>query len=238
MTKKILLAAVIAALFTAFFLFDLGQYFTLAYVKASQARFTALYAGNPLPVLGGFMLLYILVSALALPAAAPVLSLAGAAVFGFWPTLAAVSFASTIGATLACMAARYLLRGFVERTFAATIAKINANIATEGPFYLFTLRLVPLFPFFAINLAMGLTAMRLRTFYWVSQVGMLAGTAAYVNAGTELGHIESLSGILSPGVLVSFAILGVFPLAAKKMVAAVRVARTRKAAATTKGEKA
>ncbi|MBW1989263.1 MAG: TVP38/TMEM64 family protein [Deltaproteobacteria bacterium] len=143
------------------------------------------------------------------------MTLAGGAVFGFWVTLLVVSFASSIGATLACLAARFVVGDFVQRRFSRRLAAINRGVEREGGVYLFTLRLVPLFPFFLINLAMGLTRMPLWKFYWVSQAGMLPGTAVYVNAGTQLGRIDSVSGVLSPRVVASFVLLGVFPLAAK-----------------------
>jgi uncharacterized membrane protein YdjX (TVP38/TMEM64 family) len=171
------------------------------------------------------MLIYIVITTLSLPGAT-VMTLAGGALFGFFITLAAVSFASTIGATLACFISRYLLRDWVEEKFGDKLAVINEGLEKEGIFYLFMLRLIPLFPFFIINLVMGLTRINLSTFYWVSQVGMLAGTAVYVNAGKELGKIDSLSGILSPGLIISFVILGVFPLAVKKIVNILRAPQT------------
>jgi uncharacterized membrane protein YdjX (TVP38/TMEM64 family) len=224
MGKRIALVVLLAALAGAFLAFDLGRFLTLDYVKSSQARFAAVYAQHTALVLGAYFALYVLATALSLPGAT-VMTLAGGALFGFWPCLAVVSFASTVGATLACAVARFLLRGLVRNRFGPMLAKVDTGVEREGAFYLFTLRLVPVFPFFAINLAMGLTSMRLATFYWVSQLGMLPGTAVYVNAGRELGRIDSLSGILSPGLLLSFALLGVFPLAAKKAVALIRARR-------------
>ncbi|MFN3292454.1 MAG: FAD-dependent oxidoreductase, partial [Gemmobacter sp.] len=164
---------------------------------------------------------YVGVTALSLPVAVW-MTLAAGALFGFWWGLLLVSFAASLGATLAFLAARYLLRDAVRRRFGARMQGIEAGLARDGAFYLFALRLVPLVPFFAVNLAMGLTAMRTATFYLVSQAGMLAGTAVYVNAGTQLAQLDSLSGILSPGMLVSFALLGLFPLAARGAVAWVR----------------
>jgi uncharacterized membrane protein YdjX (TVP38/TMEM64 family) len=155
------------------------------------------------------------------------MTLAGGALFGFFIGLAAVSFASTIGATLACFVSRYLLRGWVEEKFGDRLSAINSGIEKEGAFYLFMLRLIPVFPFFIINLLMGLTRIKLVTFYWVSQLGMLAGTAVYVNAGKEIGKIDSLSGILSPGLIISFVILGIFPLAVKKIVNVVQAHRAK-----------
>lgn len=213
--QRLILVAVLAGLMACWFLFDLGQYFTLEAFKQSRADFIATYEANKLLFVAGYFLLYVTVTALSLPAAT-LLTLAGGAVFGLGLGLLVVSFASTIGATLACMASRFLLRDWVQGRLGSKLGAINQGVEREGPFYLFSLRLIPVFPFFAINLGMGLTPMPLRTFYWVSQLGMLPGTAVYVNAGTELGKLESLSGILSPGLLISFVLLGLFPLAAKK----------------------
>ena len=146
------------------------------------------------------------------------MTLAGGAMFGFWVGIIVVSFASTIGATLACFVARFLLRDWVQNKFGEKLSAINKGIENEGAFYLFSLRLVPIFPFFVINLAMGLTSLKLLTFYWVSQIGMFPGTIVFVNAGKELGKIESLSGILSPGLIISFIILGLFPITVKKLL--------------------
>lgn len=212
--KLIILGLIIAAIL-AFWLLDLGQYFSLDYIKSSQARFQQYYAQHPGLMLGGYFVVYVLVTAFSLPGAA-VMTLLGGALFGFWWTLLVVSFASSIGATIACFFARFVLGRWVQNKFGDKLGPINRGVEREGAFYLFTLRLVPIFPFFVINLVMGLTKMRLWTFYWVSQVGMLAGTAVYTNAGKELGQISSLSGILSPGLIISFVILGLFPLAVKK----------------------
>jgi dihydrolipoamide dehydrogenase len=216
-TTKLVLVAVIAALIAAFFVFDLGQYLTLDYLKARQHDFQQFYSANRALTLGSYFLIYVAVTALSLPGAA-IMTLAGAALFGFWPALIVVSFASSIGATLAFLVSRFLLRDWVQARFGERLRAVNAGIEKEGAFYLFTLRLVPIFPFFVINLVMGLTPMRTRTFYWVSQLGMLAGTMVFVNAGTQLGQIETLSGILSLPLLISFALLGVFPLLARKGV--------------------
>ncbi len=216
--KKILLLALLAALAGAFFAFGLGDAFSLASIKANQTRFALFYAENPALTLGGFFLLYVAVTALNLPGAT-ILGLAGGALFGFWAGVAVISFASSIGATLACALSRYLFRAAVLRRFGDRLAGINEGVAREGAYYLFTMRLIPAIPFFVINMVMGLTSMRLFTFYWVSQIGMLPGTAVYVNAGRELGSIDSLSGVLSPGLLLSFILLGVFPLIVKKALA-------------------
>ncbi len=215
LAKKLIIVAAIIGLVVAFRLLQLDQYFTLAYIKASQEEFQLLYSENRLTVLGSYMGIYIVVTALSLPGAA-VMTIAGGALFGLVAGTVAVSFASTIGATLACFAARFLLRDWVQQKVGDRLSKLNDGIAREGSFYLFTLRLIPLFPFWLINLAMGLTKMRLVTFYWVSQVGMLPGTIVYVNAGKELAKIDSLEGIMSPSLLFSFVLLGVFPLIVKK----------------------
>jgi uncharacterized membrane protein YdjX (TVP38/TMEM64 family) len=167
------------------------------------------------------MLVYIVATALSLPGAA-VLTLAGGATFGLVTGTVVVSFASTIGATLACLVSRFLLRDWVQDRFRERVGAINRGIEAEGSFYLFTLRLIPVFPFFVINLVMGLTKMRAWTFYWVSQAGMLAGTIVYVNAGRELGKLEGIEGILSPGLILSFVLLGIFPITIKKLMGAYR----------------
>jgi pyruvate/2-oxoglutarate dehydrogenase complex dihydrolipoamide dehydrogenase (E3) component/uncharacterized membrane protein YdjX (TVP38/TMEM64 family) len=222
---KILLAIAVIALIAAFFFFDLDRFLTLGYLESQQQAFQDYYHAHRLWTLLAYFASYVLVTALSLPGAA-VMTLAGGALFGFWPALLVVSFASTIGATLAMLVARFLLRDWVQGKFGDKLRTINAGIAKEGALYLFSLRLVPIFPFFLINLAMGLTPLRATTFYWVSQLGMLAGTAVYVNAGTQLGQLESAGGILSPALLLSFALLGLFPLAAKKLVAIVKEQQT------------
>ena len=214
---KLALVGIIVLLVIAFFAFDLHRYLTLEYLKERQHAFADFYAANRVLTVTIYFLLYVAVTALSLPGAA-VMTLAGGALLGFWVALVTVSFASTIGATLAFLVSRFLLRDWVQQKFGDKLTTINEGIDREGGFYLFTLRLFPLIPFFAINLAMGLTTMRTLTYYWVSQIGMLAGTVVYVNAGTQLGKIESAAGILSPGIIVSFAILGIFPLIAKKII--------------------
>jgi uncharacterized membrane protein YdjX (TVP38/TMEM64 family) len=215
--QRLLIVAAIVVAVILFKVLGLGHYLTLDYLKASQDKFSQLYGENRLAVITAYMAIYITVTALSLPGAA-VMTLAGGAMFGFWIGFVVVSFASTIGATLACFVARFLLRDWVQNRFGDKLSTMNNGIEKEGAFYLFSLRLVPIFPFFVINLAMGLTTMKLVTFYWVSQIGMLPGTMVYVNAGKELGQIESLSGILSPGLILSFVILGVFPITVKKLL--------------------
>jgi uncharacterized membrane protein YdjX (TVP38/TMEM64 family) len=213
--KKVAVALIAVTIVLLFILFDLNRYFTLSYIKASQEKFALLYADHPVLVIGCYMTLYVLITSVSLPGAA-VLTLLGGALFGLWIGTLVVSFASTIGATVACFVARFLLRDWVQKKLGDKIAPVNTGIEKEGAFYLFTLRLIPIFPFWAINLVMGLTKIPLLTFYWVSQVGMLAGTIVYINAGNQLAKINSLSGILSPGLIVSFVLLGIFPITVKK----------------------
>ena len=200
-----------------YFAFDLGQFLNLQTLKAQQENIATFQSAKPALTVLIFFCLYVLTTAVSLPGAA-LLTLASGAIFGvFWGTLIA-SFASSLGATLALIMSRFLLRDWVMQRFGQRLATIDEGIKHEGAFYLFTLRLVPAFPFFLVNLLFGLTAMKARTFYWVSQLGMFAGTAAYVNAGTQLGKIDSLSGVLSPAVLGSFLLLGTLPLIARKIV--------------------
>lgn len=214
----------ICALVGAFFAFDLDQFFSLDYFRSQQGAITDYYDANPWRAAFLFFVIYVAVTGLSLPGAA-IMTLAVGAVFGLlWGTVL-VSFASTIGATLAFLASRFLLRDMVQRKFGDKIRSVNRGIEKDGAFYLFTLRLVPLFPFFVINLVMGLTPIRTSVFFLVSQVGMLAGTLVYVNAGTQVAQIESVSGILSPSLIGSFVLLGIFPLFAKKMVEFIKARR-------------
>ncbi|HYO28922.1 MAG TPA: FAD-dependent oxidoreductase, partial [Azonexus sp.] len=215
--RKLALVVALGLAIAAFYAFDLGQYLNLQTLKNKQAAIAAFHADSPFLSSAAYFVIYVLATALSIPGAV-LLTLAGGAVFGlFWGTVI-ISFASTIGATLAFLMSRFLLRDWVTRRFGQRLAAIDAGVRREGALYLFTLRLVPVFPFFLINLLLGLTAMKARTFYWVSQLGMLAGTVVYVNAGTQLARLDSLSGILSPGLLGAFALLGIFPLLARKIV--------------------
>ncbi len=225
-TKRIAVVAVIVGLAVVFKLLGLEHYFTLSYVKASQEKFASLYADHRLMVIAFYMVIYILITSLSLPGAA-IMTLAGGALFGLWVGTLVVSFASTIGATLACFVSRFVLRDWVQRKFSDKLKTVNEGVEREGALYLLTLRLIPVFPFWLINLVMGLTKMPLKTFYWVSQVGMLAGTVVYVNAGKELAKIDSLSGILSPGLILSFVLLGLFPITAKKLLSLYKSGKTR-----------
>jgi pyruvate/2-oxoglutarate dehydrogenase complex dihydrolipoamide dehydrogenase (E3) component/uncharacterized membrane protein YdjX (TVP38/TMEM64 family) len=200
-----------------FFALDLQRFFSLEALKAQYGDLVSFRSGQPWAAAGLYAFIYILVTGLSLPGAA-VLTLAGGAVFGlFWGTVI-VSFASTIGATLAFLLARFLFRDWVKNRFPRQFAAVDAGIARDGAFYLLALRLVPAVPFFLVNLLVPLTALPARTFFWVSQVGMLPGTLVYVNAGTQLGQVDSLSGILSPGLLLSFTLLGIFPLLARRLL--------------------
>ena len=219
--KKVGVAVLIAALVATFFAFDLGRYLSLDYLKQSQTAFADLYASQPFTVAASFFLVYVAATALSFPGAT-ILTLAGGAVFGLGWGLLIVSFASSLGATLAFLTARFVLRDSIEARFGNRLTELNRGIQKDGAFYLFTLRLIPVVPFFVINLVMGLTKMKALTFYWVSQLGMLAGTAVYVNAGTQLGKLDSLKGILSPGLIGSFVLLGLFPLIARKIVETVQ----------------
>lgn len=216
-TKRFTLLLLVAALIAAFLVFDLGRFLNLDTLKSRQEELQAFAQTHPWQSASLFFLAYTLVTALSIPGAA-IMTLAAGAVFGLgWGTLI-VSFASSIGATLAFLAARFVLRDSIQQRFGDKLKSFNEGVAKDGAFYLFTLRLAPIFPFFLINLVMGLTSMRAWTFYWVSQLGMLAGTLVYVNAGTQLAQIDSIRGILSPGLIFSFVLLGIFPLLAKKAV--------------------
>ena len=218
--RRLLLLGALAALLVTYFALDLGRFLSLDYFKGQQVAIESWRAAHPLQAALAFFIVYVAVTGLSLPGAA-VMTLAGGAVFGLFWGLLLVSFASSLGATLAFLASRFLLRDWVQKRFGEHLRAINAGIGRDGGFYLFTLRLVPIFPFFVINLMMGLTPLRTWSFYWVSQLGMLAGTLVYVNAGTQLAKIDSLAGILSPALLGSFVLLGIFPLIAKKIVDAL-----------------
>ena len=219
--SRILVLLLIAGLIAAFFAFDLGRFFSLEYFKSQQQTISGWYRAHPGQTMAGFFLIYVAVTGLSLPGAT-VMTLVAGALFGLVMGTLIVSFASTIGASLAFLSARFLLRDWVQQRFGDRLRAINDGIEKDGAFYLFTLRLVPAFPFFVINLLMGLTRLPTRTFFGVSQVGMLAGTLVYVNAGTELAKIDSLRGILSPGLLISFTVLGLFPLIARRMLDGIK----------------
>ena len=220
-TKKTVLLLVLAAMLAGYAALDLGRFLSLDYLKHSQATLTAQYAARPLAVMASYFALYVAVTALSFPGAV-ILTLAGGALFGLgWGTLI-ISFASSIGATLAFWTARFVLRDSLEARYGQRLADINRGLAKEGTFYLFSLRLVPLLPFFVINLLLGLTRMKTATYYGVSQLGMLPGTLVYVNAGTQLAQLDSLQGILSPALLGSLVLLGLFPLLARQLAQALQ----------------
>ena len=233
MNPKFIVACLFAALIAAFFIFDLGQFLSLDYFASQKQAIVDYQQQNPVQVAGLFFLIYVAITGLSLPGAA-IMTLVAGALFGLGLGLLIVSFASTIGATLAFLISRTLLRDWVQQRFGSNLAAINKGIEKDGAFYLFTLRLVPLFPFFVINLVMGLTPVRTLTFFWVSQVGMLAGTAVYVNAGTQLANIDSLGGILSPPLIGSFVLLGIFPWIARSII---RIIKQRQALAKFKQPK-
>ena len=201
----------------AFFASGMHRYLTLEAIQASHARFQDVYQARPFAVVGLYLLVYLIVVPLNLPGTT-VLGLLAGALFGSLAGTVIVSFASSVGATLACALSRYLLRDWVRKKFPQAVARVDAGVRREGPFYLFSMRLIPVIPFFMINMVMGLTAMRLSTFYWVSQLGMLPGTFVFVNAGSQLAQLTSTASIFSPRLLLSLALLGIFPLVARKLL--------------------
>ncbi|MCW5211300.1 TVP38/TMEM64 family protein [Desulfobulbus sp. TB] len=221
---KAILLCVAATLTVLFLVFDGQEFLSLTSLNASRQILQDLYAEHQLVTIGGYMLFYIFITTLSLPGAL-VMTLTGGVLFGLWVGLVLVSFASSIGATLAFLGARFLFRDSIQNRFGKKLAAINQGVEQDGAFYLFTLRLVPVFPFFLINLVMGLTPIRTRVFYIISQIGMLPGTVVYINAGTQLGKITSAGDILSSDLLLSFALLGLFPLLAKKIVAVLKKSR-------------
>ena len=211
MAGRLVLVVTLMVMVGAFFYWDLGAYLTLESLKAQQTALDALVAADVVLISAAFFVVYVLVTALSIPGAA-IMTLAAGGMFGLGLGLLIVSFASTIGATLAMLVSRYLLRDQVQRRFQRQMDAINEGVKKDGAFYLFTLRLVPIFPFFVVNLLMGLTNIRVLVYFIVSQIGMLAGTIVYVNAGTQLAQVSTLSDIVSPALLGSFVLLGLFPL--------------------------
>jgi uncharacterized membrane protein YdjX (TVP38/TMEM64 family) len=224
MMKKVILALVLLGALVAYFVFDLGQILSLESFKASQADIVAAKDANPVLYISGFFLLYVAVTGLSIPGAA-IMTLVAGALFGVLVGTIIVSFASTIGATLAFLSARFVLRDWVQGKFGERLRAIDDGLEKDGAFYLFTLRLIPVFPFFVINLLMGLTRIKTRTFFWISQLGMLPATIVFVNAGTQISLIESTAGLLSPALIASFVALAFFPWAAKGIVALVQRSR-------------
>lgn len=224
MIKKAILVLVLLGAIVAYFVFDLGQILSLENFKASQADIVAAKDANPVLYISGFFLLYVAVTGLSIPGAA-IMTLIAGALFGVLIGTIIVSFASTMGATLAFLSARFVLRDWVQGKFGERLRAIDEGLEKDGAFYLFTLRLIPVFPFFVINLLMGLTRIKTRTFFWVSQLGMLPATIVFVNAGTQISRIESTAGLLSPALIASFVALALFPWAAKAIVALVTRSR-------------
>lgn len=224
MIKKTILVLVLLGAIVAYFVFDLGEILSLESFKASQADIVAAKDANPVLYIAGFFILYVAVTGLSIPGAA-IMTLVAGALFGVVIGTVIVSFASTMGATLAFLSARFVLREWVQGKFGERLRAIDDGLEKDGAFYLFTLRLIPVFPFFVINLLMGLTRIKTRTFFWVSQLGMLPATIVFVNAGTQISRIESTSGLLSPTLIASFVALALFPWAAKAIVALVKRSR-------------
>jgi uncharacterized membrane protein YdjX (TVP38/TMEM64 family) len=222
--KKAVLALVLIGAIAAYFIFDLGQYLSLENFKASQADIVAAKDANPALYIAGFFLLYVAVTGLSIPGAA-IMTLVAGALFGVVLGTLIVSFASTMGATLAFLSSRYVLRDWVQGKFGERLRAVDDGLEKDGAFYLFTLRLIPVFPFFVINLLMGLTRIKTGTFFWVSQIGMLPATIVFVNAGTQISRIESTAGLMSPTLIASFVALAFFPWAAKGIVAIVKRSR-------------
>ena len=224
MIKKAILVLVLLGAIVAYFVFDLGQILSLENFKASQADIVAAKDANPVLYISGFFILYVAVTGLSIPGAA-IMSLIAGALFGVLMGTIIVSFASTMGATLAFLSARFVLRDWVQGKFGERLRAIDDGLEKDGAFYLFTLRLIPVFPFFVINLLMGLTRIKTRTFFWVSQLGMLPATIVFVNAGTQISRIERTAGLLSPTLIASFVALALFPWAAKAILAVVKRSR-------------
>lgn len=222
--KKALLVLFAVSALVSYFVFDLGQYLSLENFKAQQAEILAAKNAHPLIFIAGFFLTYVTITGLSIPGAA-IMTLIAGALFGLVIGIVVVSFASTIGATLAFLGSRYVLRDWVQSKFGERLKAVDDGLAKDGAFYLFTLRLIPVFPFFVINLLMGLTRIRTWTFFWVSQLGMLAGTIVYVNAGTQISQVESTAGLLSPTLIGSFVLLALFPWAARGLLAVVNSRR-------------
>jgi len=219
--KKLILLGIVAAAIGAFFYFDLSQWLTLDQLKNQQVALEDYRSSHPVLVASMYVTAYIIIAALSLPGAT-IMTLTGGAIFGvFWGTLFA-NISATIGATLAFLIARFVLGDWIQTKFGERIDSINKGIEQDGAFYLFSLRLVPLFPFFIINVVMGLTKLKTLTFFWVSSIGMIAGAAVYANAGTQLAKLDSLSGIASPALLISFVLLGLFPLLARKALELIK----------------
>ncbi|MBT4963672.1 MAG: TVP38/TMEM64 family protein [Francisellaceae bacterium] len=219
--KKISFFMMLIALIFSFFFFDLHSFFTLEYIKSSQKKFNIYFQEQPLVTIGIYFLIYVITTSFSFPGAA-LLTLLGGALFGVFLGTVVVSFASTIGATLAFLGARYLFRDMIQNKYSNKLQSINDGVDKEGAFYLFSLRLIPILPFFFVNLIMGLTKMKASQYFFVSQIGMLPGTIAYVYAGTALSKIEYLKDILHFEVIMAFAVLGLLPLISKKTIGYIK----------------
>jgi len=234
---RILLLAVLVVAVCAYFFLDLGEYISLEYLKSQQTVFNSYYATHPVRMALYFLGIYVAITGLSLPTAG-ILTLAGGTLFGLlWGTIL-VSFASTIGATLAFIASRYLLRNFIQDRYRDKLSSINAGIENDGNFYLLTLRLIPVFPYFLINILMGLTPIRTLHFYLISQIGMLPITIIYVNAGTQIARIKEPADILSAQLLFSFILIGLFPLLARRILVLIRSRRKQTGVLLKKDEQA
>ena len=227
MKRNWVISLVLLSLVFAFFYFEAGQYLQLEYIKQQQSAIDSAYQQNPVSFILLFSFSYILMTALSIPGAT-LFTLVAGALFGVITGTIIVSFASTIGATLAFLASRYLFRDKVQSRYGDKLEWVNNGIEEDGAYYLFTLRLVPYIPFFLINLLMGMTRLPTGVYFFVSQVGMLPATIIYVNAGKQLASISSLSDIVSPAIILSFTVLGLFPLLAKKAVHLIRQDKSRK----------
>lgn len=215
--SRLLLAAGLTIFIAAFFLLGFHKYLTLEHLKEKQAEFQTYYAANPFTALALFIALYTVVTGTLLPGAT-VLTLTGGALFGFWVGVAAVAVGATFGATVAFLISRYLLRDFVQSHFKERLRTVNEGVERDGHFYLLSMRLIPAFPFFVVNLTMALTPIRLLPYVFVSFFGMLPASAVYVNAGTQLAKIEKIEGLVSPPMLAAFALLAALPFALKFLI--------------------
>ena len=215
--KKSVLAALLLIAIISIVVFDVPGYLTLSYFQSIRTDLVSAVEAAPWTFRAGFFLIYIVVAAFSIPGAT-VMTLAGGALFGFKWGLFLVSFASSIGATFAFVIARFFLGDWVQKRFADQLIRVNEGIEREGNYYLFGLRMVPLVPFFVVNSVMGLTRMRLIPFYVVSQIGMLAGTGVYVFAGSSIGNLISVADVLNPGLIIAFALVGLFPFGARKFL--------------------
>ena len=219
--KKIAIIVLFISVVSLFFYFDVGQYLNLDYIKEQRTAIGEYHNDNPIKTALFYFLCYVLITGVSLPGAG-IMTLIGGAIFGLlWGTVL-VSFGSMLGATIAFLITRYLFHDYIQKRFGQQLEPINRGVREEGEFYLFTLRLVPIFPFFIINSLMALTPIRTLNFALVSQIGMLPGTIVFVNAGTQLAKIEAAKDILSPALIFSFILLGVFPLIAKRVIAFIK----------------